>query len=407
MDRFDSGRDILVTPGKGTSVIIPIFIVLLVIAIVIIVILLLRRNTEATDSTTGTGSTECVNNIDCSGSQVCNVATGKCVDCAIDADCPVESPLCNPATNTCVSCISGDDCSASRPICDDETKRCIQCSGNGDCGGALPICNSVTNLCVGCLGSGDCFSGAPLCNPGTNTCVECISDSTCTLPATCVGGQCCNLTAPSISSITANGNNQTFNGSYTFSQPLFGLVAIFEVEDATGAVLYTAPATVGNGGIAISEGDNANPGYFAGYTYRVKVRLIQDCGITPFSAPYPITMGLPTTYILPVIHDVPVITTSGVTFRLSTPDHTFFVFWTARIYISSTPGLDPNRAIQTGNTYETPTDPYLTVQFPWPIGVSVGQTWYIRVGVNNPAAADYGVLSAPETIIIPAPPPPP
>jgi len=57
------------------------------------------------------GATQgCSSEGDCSDGLVCNVATGACVECLVDADCKGKTNLCDLTRLTCLQCASDGDC---------------------------------------------------------------------------------------------------------------------------------------------------------------------------------------------------------------------------------------------------------------------------------------------------------
>lgn len=153
----------------------------------------------------------------CGTGQVCNLTSGRCVQCRSDNDCDTNSatPWCDPSTGTCRGCnlvpSAGGNawCSSStrqqtpqRNICH-STGRCIRCDATGgcpnnqrcfipdaaapqnnmcgacrpnvagDCPAGMPICDAATRMCRGCR-TGDCTGATPMCNTMTGSCVRCI-----------------------------------------------------------------------------------------------------------------------------------------------------------------------------------------------------------------------------------------
>lgn len=233
-------------PKPSKKQIWPVLLVVLIVIIIIglVVYLILRKKattTTKTGTTGGTGTTTpkiCQADADCPSSQICDLASGKCVAptvCVTNSDCPSpqgcnlstgtcynpppttcssnndcsSSERCNFTTHLCVQCISASDCDStpttplcsssghcvqctsnlnchnntpSTPVCD-PAGTCVQCNSSADCvPGFSPhnTCNLATKTCVGCLTNTDCPSTTPLCNSTTNTCYQCAGDSDCT-----------------------------------------------------------------------------------------------------------------------------------------------------------------------------------------------------------------------------------
>jgi hypothetical protein len=187
----------------------------------------------------------CVNNrcVACKTSSQCNNAAGKpfcsaentCVSCAsagsidggasagsidggVSAVCSGTIPVCNSATGSCVQCVKNTDCpSASKAFC--VQNQCVGCDttgasaggvdggvadagtgANGCTGTSKPVCVLSTSgspkagQCVACNGDNDCSGNTPVCNMTTYSCQPCTSDSQCTTaPGICMfhsGGRC-------------------------------------------------------------------------------------------------------------------------------------------------------------------------------------------------------------------------
>ena len=387
MERYDEGSGVEVQAPRTGGIVALVLLVIFIIVVLIIIIILLRRKNGSGTTSTGSGSTQCATDFDCSGNQICNTANGTCVNCIDNSNCPVNNPICNTTTNTCVTCLSPADCPHATPLCDTNTNQCVQCNSSADCGGGTPHCSPTTQRCVGCTSGGDCPLSAPICSAANSTCVQCQSNANCTSPATCVGGTCCDLTPPTINALTCISQTSgygEFVGTYTTTQSLTGATAVFEVADSTGFVLYTTAGTPANGTINVAQtNQNAVPSYYAGYTYQVRVRLILPCGATALSSPASASVPYPASYNLPIIDHCDVSTTTLKVY-LSQPNYTFLIFYQANIIISAgtQPTLDPNRSIIDTNVFDSSANPYLTFTINWPFGVSSGQQYNIRaVGV--------------------------
>ena len=188
----------------------------------------------------------CVNNrcVACKTSSQCNNAAGKpfcsaentCVSCAsagsidggvgagnidggVSAVCSGTIPVCNSATGSCVQCVKNTDCpSASKAFC--VQNQCVGCDttgasctgsvdggvadgGSGATGAGTKCVPSASGSpkagqCVACNpdNSNDtgCSGNTPICNTTTFSCQPCTSDSQCTTaPGVCMfhsGGRC-------------------------------------------------------------------------------------------------------------------------------------------------------------------------------------------------------------------------
>ncbi len=141
-------------------------------------------------------------------SQVCVLSgpnTGKCEQCATDANCSGATPACDSSANACVQCTQTNRtaCTGTTPVCS-SGDACVACNGdNGS--GASNACPSGTNpfcepngACAKCTSNSDCTTGThggPVCNTTTGACGSvCFKDSDCAATQWCndlVGaGQC-------------------------------------------------------------------------------------------------------------------------------------------------------------------------------------------------------------------------
>ena len=103
----------------------------------------------------GPAGPDCRVNITCDEGQVCDPATGACVECAADIDCAGNMPM--------------GDAGAAR-VCDTASHRCVECLVNQNCSGDTSVCkvdpaNSRRNACVECTDSTTCTNPAePICD---------------------------------------------------------------------------------------------------------------------------------------------------------------------------------------------------------------------------------------------------
>lgn len=411
-DRFDySTRPIFVKESQSRIVVIT-FIVFLIIIIAAIVLYVLLRGSSS--KTSVAGNRACYLNTDCTGSQVCNTDIGVCVNCNVDSDCPLATPLCNADGNKCVACLTSSDCGGSRTICDDATHKCVGCQSSADCSGSTPICSTDSFLCVNCLSNNDCDLNAPYCSSATNQCLECLSNANCALPAVCNSGQCCDQSIPTITSLVpklcSSPGGLGIIVNYSFSQNPGGVVAIFEIADSTGFVISTTNGSAATGSQVLSIVGQQYI-FFSGYAYKIRVKLSQPCGFTAYSPamtiimPYP---AIPTEIAYtPHINTVSAITTGS--FNISTSDPNFSDFinlgsMVAYIWLASaTASLDPNRATKvpisvTAGGGPGATDPAL-LKFIWPFPVLSGQSYYVSVSVDG--GCFKGVVSNSKIVLIP------
>jgi hypothetical protein len=125
----------------------------------------------------GAQSPPCKGAADCASSSagpVCDLATGACVVCATDADCP-ETKKCNRTLDACTECARDGDCGAGK-LCRDGACE-PGCTPASQCPDGQ-ICDPVTRLCVGCLADADCPTGT-VCEVPSHACVECAGDDDC------------------------------------------------------------------------------------------------------------------------------------------------------------------------------------------------------------------------------------
>ena len=395
-DRYDQGGRLVVGRPSNTANVFIILVSIIVIVVLIVLFIYLRR-TFGGNNVSGSGSTECATNFDCLGTQICDVEKGICVDCLENDDCPIDKPVCNLTTGECGECFVSGDCPSSKPICDILAHTCKECLAHSDCGGATPYCNSVSNICVNCITSANCPSGKPFCNPGNNECSECLSNGSCTAPKTCVNGTCCDVTAPIINSLTGFLGPAKITGTYTFTQNPSGALAIIQLEDSTGAVLYVYNGIPVNGSINITQVSLSGPViFYAGYTYRIRMRISLACGISELSAPFNVTMP---SSIPPVIVAANA-STSTITVFTSNPGSALYGFYNAILYITQDQTLDPNRCYKQPMMTSFPNPPYLGFFGTFPIpGIVSGQQWYVMIGGKQ--GNDYNNISAPFSVIIP------
>jgi Bacterial pre-peptidase C-terminal domain len=133
----------------------------------------------------GTGRcVECLTSEDCGGNgRVCNDFTGRCVEdipaCTSDADC--LGLTCDLDKGACVECLQDADCGLG-VRCDLMSQTCsvsTSCVTDGDCTGGL-VCEPSDRVCVACFNNAHCASGD--CDEDTNACVAGCSDDDATEP---------------------------------------------------------------------------------------------------------------------------------------------------------------------------------------------------------------------------------
>lgn len=137
---------------------------------------------DSTAPDTGNGDaapTSCKTNANCAAStdgKVCDVASGKCVQCTKTNDACAASEHCDETTNKCISGCKSDD----------------GCKGSGDAGtdGAIEKtkCDVAAHTCVDCLADTDCPAGY-LC-AGKVCSLGCSESKSCPAGQTCCTGAC-------------------------------------------------------------------------------------------------------------------------------------------------------------------------------------------------------------------------
>ncbi|HUB07415.1 MAG TPA: hypothetical protein VMB50_10450 [Myxococcales bacterium] len=174
---------------------------------------------------------DCLSNSDCSaggGGAICDTVSDSCVDCLKPSDCPASQPGCSqgtcgqcnlssdcPSGMTCLnqtcSCTTNASCPSATPICIPDGggaqfggpgQPVCGCSQKSDCAsaGSGYVCDpnqGQDGLCVPpCTSDNDCLAnpdtGTGVCDTSTGLCVECATASDCTDPDSpfCVGGSC-------------------------------------------------------------------------------------------------------------------------------------------------------------------------------------------------------------------------
>ncbi|MEZ4299683.1 MAG: MopE-related protein [Polyangiaceae bacterium] len=147
------------------------------------------------------GAAPCETYADCAGAPgkpLCDVETGKCVQCLESTDCDwaQEPPICDPVKKECVWCYSvpdpAEDCGVGY-YCKEDVGECNPgCTGDADCPvGPYSLCDVAAFKCVMCFTDTDCAAGT-LCDQGE--CVPgCETNDTCPSGQTCCSGYCHDL----------------------------------------------------------------------------------------------------------------------------------------------------------------------------------------------------------------------
>jgi hypothetical protein len=143
------------------------------------------------------------------GTQVCDVTSGKCVDCTTDGQCTKDPAKSFCVANACTGCgTAGATGCATRTngktvcsISGTTAGQCVQCAADGQCTADPAKAFCVTNACTGCgtVGATGCAAktnGKTAC-AATGTlagqCVECVDATGCAKDPTkgfCVNNAC-------------------------------------------------------------------------------------------------------------------------------------------------------------------------------------------------------------------------
>lgn len=149
------------------------------------------------DATSGCTDRQCVcgTGAACSGdTDLCDDATGTCVECDIDDDCADPEGQC--VAGVCLECDfpggNNAGCADTTPVCASDG-TCEACDNDDDCDGIL-VCDMASGRCTGCTGvNTGCSNPLPACNGTTNSCEACDDDADCVGNpdgTICSGGVC-------------------------------------------------------------------------------------------------------------------------------------------------------------------------------------------------------------------------
>ena len=149
----------------------------------------------------GATVTGCATSADCKGKpggEVCDVATGACVECLPASDTCGAGQFCDPVALSCkAGCKEEKDCGAPL-VCDVMVHQCVGCVDDSKCG-AGTVCNAG-NCVPGCSPTHDCLPGDSCCQDAK--CHDVLAEvahcgvcgNACEAPANaeaaCAGGQC-------------------------------------------------------------------------------------------------------------------------------------------------------------------------------------------------------------------------
>jgi hypothetical protein len=250
-----------------------------------------------TKCTTGGYCGECKASSDCTDASKPICGGGVCFGCASNADCGGATPVCNSSSKACVVCLDAQNSGGVNPACTTAGKNaclnqtCVTCipsaneaSGqNGACVAtsvSTPAC-SATATCVACLASAnDATTGKnPLCGDAAKPSCDATSVCGCSASAQCEAGKSCDpgtktCRAPVLVSFAASVTTVVLNGTATLTATLDiatpvavtipvtltgpGSVAPTSItiaaNEASGATVYTAPATAGTANVSVTLG---------------------------------------------------------------------------------------------------------------------------------------------------------
>ncbi|MEY3013500.1 MAG: hypothetical protein RIT45_2235 [Pseudomonadota bacterium] len=128
-------------------------------------------------------TTTCASAADCADpTPACDVATGACIACIVDAHCPTPHARCE--AGACLPpkvCDDDGDCAANKGVCA-AFDFCVDCTEDADCGtGAVCKVFQCVPAGPGCASAADCGSGEvcaeglctpPVCKPGESLCLQ-------------------------------------------------------------------------------------------------------------------------------------------------------------------------------------------------------------------------------------------
>lgn len=122
----------------------------------------------------------CTSNRDCtSGGQLCDTASGACVQCLTGAQCTAAGEVC-----LAHRCVAGVPCASSRMcmglVCEAARGLCVECLADVDCtGGAVCRGNSCVPPPAACRSSRECSVSDQVCDAARGVCVDCLMDVDC------------------------------------------------------------------------------------------------------------------------------------------------------------------------------------------------------------------------------------
>ena len=114
---------------------------------------------------------QCSSTDDCASPLTCDPSTRACLaGCREERDpCP-SGTRCSEKLRRCTACYENEHCKAfgTAFVCDVKTGRCIECARDADCSSGH--CDTFIGRCVACLSAADCGGDTPLCNIAKGNC---------------------------------------------------------------------------------------------------------------------------------------------------------------------------------------------------------------------------------------------
>lgn len=114
---------------------------------------------------------ECTRDEQCptDGRRRCDVASQRCVECGVTADCDSDE-ICEPTTKQCMqSCGDGAACESDTPFCD--PRGICVCTATSCTSGDRRIC-APSGRCVECTSDAQCTEAGHRCDVTRGECVE-------------------------------------------------------------------------------------------------------------------------------------------------------------------------------------------------------------------------------------------
>ena len=101
---------------------------------------------------------------------------GECVACRDNADCPDTAPVCNGTTHVCEGCEGPADCAGrtGTEVCDVTDGACVECLASDRAACGTNVCNNAARTCTSTM------------ERTANLCEECVADDHCQEDQLCV-----------------------------------------------------------------------------------------------------------------------------------------------------------------------------------------------------------------------------